>query len=318
MDGLVDMSSEDNVCQLDRYHQRFMDDQYFTVFTMMTPSQDWLCIDLNGGNINDGLEKANKIGISNLVVKDGEITKGYINVHELEENQRTSDNWKDFIKPYKEHLLKSSLTLLQTAKIMTKDSKGLKREKSPLYFVINPDSKQDEPIGLMTFWDLNRAPAYIYSYAIQTYLEHTILLAIRDSHKQWEDHSQVLQSIESDYIRALSNFLEGGDYNYNALSKLGFPEMFEFYRKDPHTDKERIKFPEDLIEYISEPNDFRNRVGHPVRLLVEDNDKFHDDIERLSVIWDIGREAFLKFINPKVRHSTPSTEELINTSKKQE
>ena len=194
---------------------------------------------------------------------------------------------------------------------MANDSIGLKRESSPLYFVFDYSSRQGEPIGIVTYWDLNRAPDYIFSFAIQTYLEHTILLAIRDSHKFWEDHSLVLQSIKG-RREVLEKFLNGGKYNYRALSNLGFSEMFEFYRKDPHIDKKKINFPDDKINYISVPNNYRNRVGHPVRLLVEDDDDFHKDLERLSMIWEMGMDAFLKFVNPKVRHSSPSVEERNN------
>ncbi len=318
MNGKIDSTSNESAFKLKDYHRDFLNNTYFQVFTIMTPKLDWISIDLNNGDINKSIKQAKKAEISNLVVMDGKKAKGYINVNEWDNKEIVVDDWKNSFKPYREHLLEHSLPLLDAVKIMANDSIDMKRESSPLYFVINSSSQQDELIGIVTYWDLNRAPAYIISYAIQTYLEHTILLAIRDSHKFWEDHSEVLQSIKKYPRGVIRDFLENGDYNFEELSKLGFSEMLEFYRIDPHTDKKIINFPEDKIDYISNPDKYRNRVGHPVRLLVEDNDGFHKDIERLSVIWDIGSDAFLEFVNPKVRHSSPSAEERNKIIRKQE
>ena len=311
MSGGMDSTKIEDAFKLEEYHRDFLNNRYFQVFTIMTPRKDWLCIDLNTGDINESIKQAKEAEISNIVVMDGDITKGYINVNEWNEKKIAMDDWNQISKSYKDHLLSHSLTLLETVKKMANDSIGLKRESSPLYFVFDYSSRQGEPIGIVTYWDLNRAPDYIFSFAIQTYLEHTILLAIRDSHKFWEDHSLVLQSIKG-RREVLEKFLNGGKYNYRALSNLGFSEMFEFYRKDPHIDKKKINFPDDKINYISVPNNYRNRVGHPVRLLVEDDDDFHKDLERLSMIWEMGMDAFLKFVNPKVRHSSPSVEERNN------
>ena len=228
------------------------------------------------------------------------------------------DDWKQISKSYKDHLLSHSLTLLETVKKMANDSIGLKRESSPLYFVFDYSSRQGEPIGIVTYWDLNRAPAYIFSYAIQAYLEQTILLAIRDSHPQklWKDHSMVIQALKpklnDSESRRVKGFLGNGKYKYKALSKWGFAELLHFYKSDPHINKELIELSDDAIDNISISGDYRNRVGHPIKLLVEDNEEYHKDLERLSVIWEAGREAFLKFINPKVRHSSPSAEERKN------
>ena len=52
-----------------------------------------------------------------------------------------------------------------------------------MYFVQNPGSDSNEPIGIVTYWDLNRAPAYIFSFAILVYLEHTLLSKIEETHK---------------------------------------------------------------------------------------------------------------------------------------
>ena len=315
MSGGMDSTKIENAFKLEEYHRDFLNNRYFQVFTIMTPRKDWLCIDLNTGDINESVKQAKEAEISNIVVMDGDITKGYINVNEWNEKKIAMDDWKQISKSYKDHLLSHSLTLLETVKKMANDSIGLKRESSPLYFVFDYSSRQGEPIGIVTYWDLNRAPAYIFSYAIQAYLEQIILLAIRDSHPQklWKDHSMVIQALEPNLreieSRRIICFLGNGKYNYEALSKWGFSEMLQFYKSDPHINKELIEFSDDAIDSISIPADYRNRVGHPIKLLVEDDDCFHKDLERLSVIWKMGKEAFLRFTNPKVRHTSPSAEE---------
>lgn len=312
------MNFNNHAFQLEKVHQDFINDPYFTVFTIMTPRRDWLCIDVNGGDIENRMDQAIKAEISNLVVNDGDKTKGYLNVQEWCDGKITLDNWKNSIKPVNEHSFQSSMSLLDTVKIMVNDSKGLKRAYNHLYFVFGPLAHDKEPIGIVTYWDFNRAPAYIFSYAIQIYLEHTILLAIRDSHELWEDHSPLIQAMNQNLRDRIKKFVKNGKYNYEALSEWGFPELLEFYKNDPHIDKEIIGFSNDAIKSISSSDNYRNRVGHPVRLLVEDNDRFHKDLERLSVIWKMGQEAFLKFTNPKVRHSSRSAEERKNIFKGQD
>lgn len=318
MGGGLDMNFNNHVFQLEKVHQDFINDPYFTVFTILTPRRDWLCIDVNCGDIENRMKQAIKAEISNLVVTDGDITKGYLNVQEWTEEKITLDNWKTSYKPINEHSFQSSMSLLQTVKKMSNDSKGLKKAYSPLYFVFDSFAHDREPIGIVTYWDLNRAPAYIFSYAIQIYLEHTILLAIRDSHELWEDHSPVIGAMNPKLRDGIKKFMKNGKYNYDALSGWSFPEMLEFYKNDPHIDKEIIGFSNDAINSISISDNYRNRVGHPVRLMVEDDDCFHEDLERLSVIWKMGKETFLKFTNPKVRHSSPSAEERKNIFKGQD
>ena len=51
-----------------------------------------------------------------------------------------------------------------------------------------------------------------------------------------------------------------------------------FYLNDPHIVNRKEKIPEDLINYFNRPERVRNRIGHPIKLLVRDNDNFTDDL----------------------------------------
>ena len=94
MSGGMDSTKIENAFRLEEYHRDFLNNRYFQVFTIMTPRKDWLCIDLNTGDINESIKQAKEAEISNIVVMDGDITKGYINVNEWNEKKIAMDDWK--------------------------------------------------------------------------------------------------------------------------------------------------------------------------------------------------------------------------------
>ena len=294
---------------LSKIHEEFTRNNYFTVFSLMTPNLDWLWIDINKRNYEEQAKEAMKKDVFNLVVKDNGSTLGYINLEDL------NDDINKKLEKVNKHIIPSSMPLYELVAEMVKDAINIERKRSPLYFIKSsrPDSR--DPIGLVTFWDLNRAPSYIFSYSILVYLEQTLLFKIRDSHKSWENHKSVLNKIKSAhpklrYINCLEKFLLGPKYAYRALSKLGLPELLAFYMNDPHIEGMKERFTDDLINYFNSSDGVRNRIGHPVNLLVRDQDGyFLKDLSILNSIWDIGREAFINFLDPKVRHSSPYIEE---------
>jgi len=198
---------------------------------------------------------------------------------------------------------------------MLNDAKNVKRECSPIYFVKSPERNSGEPVGLVTFWDLNRAPSHRFSYSILVCLEQTLLFKIRDTHKSCENHDSVLNKIKAThpklrYIEDLDEFIRGPKYEYKALSKLGLPELLAFYMNDPHIVDMKEKITDDLVNYFKSSEGVRNRIGHPINLFVrDDDDNFLKDLSILNSIWDVGREAFIKFLDPKIRHSSPYIEE---------
>ncbi len=174
-----------------------------------------------------------------------------------------------------------------------------------------------DPVGIATFWDLNRAPLYMLSYTMLVYLEHTLLLAIKDSHKNWTDHKYVLDAFKNKKQQDLvTDFLGNGKdnkgYNYKALSYWGLPELLTFYKVDKDIDKNNVKISDQLIELFSGNDKFRNRIAHSVKLLVEDKDEtFQSDLKKLYTILEEGSNAFLKFIDPKLRYNTPSADDYL-------
>ncbi len=293
---------------LSKIHEEFTRNNYFTVFSLMTPNLDWLWIDINNRKYDEKVEEAKKKDVFNLVVKDNGTTLGYINLEDL------NDDINKKLEKVNKHIIPSSMPLYDLTAKMIKDAKNIERERSPLYFVTSPGADSRDPIGLVTFWDLNRAPSYIFSYSILVYLEQTLLFKIRDSHKSWENHDSVLSKVRSinpnlRYIEALEKFIRGPQYEYKALSKLGLPELLAFYMNDPHIVDMKEKITDDLVNYFKSSDGVRNRIGHPINLLVrDDDDNFLKDLSILNSIWDVGREAFIKFLDSKVRHSSPYIE----------
>ena len=294
---------------LSKIHEEFTRNNYFTVFSLMTPKLDWLWIDINNRNYDEKVKEAKKKEFFNLVVKDNESTLGYINLEDL------NDDINKKLEKVNEHIIPSSMPLYDLTAKMIKDAKNLERERSPLYFVTSPGADSRDPIGLVTLWDLNRAPSYIFSYSILVYLEQTLLFKIKDSHKSWENHDSVINKIKATYpklryIEDLDKFIRGPQYKHKALSKLGLPELLAFYMNDPHIVDMKEKIIDDLVNHFKSSEGIRNRIGHPINLLVrDDDDNFLKDLSILNRIWDVGREAFIKFLDPKVRHSSPYIEE---------
>lgn len=298
------MKIDDSIMKLRKMHKEFTENPYFSVFSLMTQHDDWLCIDKSGVDLEEKKGRARIREIFNLVVKENSKTVGSINIEDL-----NNPDWQNYIVDLDDYSIPASTSLFDITERMVKDSVNLERKRSPLYFVRDPDSTDREPVGITTFWDLNRAPSYILSYSILVYLEQTIFLSIKESHTVWHDHSELqsrLISMFGERYGNISGFFRGPKYDYKKLSKWGLQELLAFYRYDVHIDKDKFEVSDELVDSFSDGGKFRDRLGHTVKLLVEDkDDTFDTDLRRLNTIWKTGKSAFINFIDPKVRHSSP-------------
>ena len=295
------MTTDGEIFKLRDLHEKFAENPYFSAFSIITPKHDWLCVDMRERDIESLIKSAERKQIFNVVVKDGERILGSINLMDLRE-----ERWSEIVK-VDNFSIPASLQLFELVDRMVNDSQYLERERSPLYFVYEKENKSGNPAGILTFWDLNRAPVYIFSYTILVYLEHSLLLKIRDSHNTWCDHADLLRKISDQCHRYdnIKNFVKGPKYDYKSLSKWGLPELLTFYNNDPHIERDSRKISENLLNSFTDGWTFRNRIGHTVKLIIEDNPCFKDDLRRLKSIWELGKPAFIDFIDPKVRHSAP-------------
>ena len=295
------MTSGDEVLKLRGLHEEFLNEKYFSAFSIITPKRDWLCVDKNESNIDLKIEKAKRKKIFNLVVKENERISGSINLKYLERRQ-----W-DKLEEIEKFSVLESMHLFDLVERMVKDSKKAKRELSPLYFVYPTEDRTKDPVGIVTFWDLNRAPSYILSYPILVYLEHTLLFKIRDSHKEWSKHTDLLNKLSEneDPYHYIKKFVKGPQYDYKVLSRWWLPQLVYFYKNDQHIERNHSEIPEELISSFIERGKFRNRLGHTVNLIIRDDKHFNEDLNELNNIWNLGKKIFINFIDPKVRHSSP-------------
>ena len=184
------MTFEDRILDLKKIHEDFVKNDYFSAFSLMTPKQDWVSINKNESDIKAIITNAMEKKIFNVVVEEKGKAIGSINIKDLK-----NKNWHNSIKSVEEYQIDAFTELPELSEIMVKDSKQFSREDSPLYFVVNSKDIKKEPVGIMTFWDLNRAPSYIFSYIALVYLEHTLQLKIMESHQQYFDHSDLTNKV---------------------------------------------------------------------------------------------------------------------------
>lgn len=307
------MTLKDEKLDLKELHEDFIKNMYFSAFSLMTPKGNWLSIDKKEEDIRGKISEAKQKKIFNIVVEEDGQVIGSINVKDI-----SNDICDDLVKNVNEYQIDAYTDLPRLSEIMYKDSKVInRREDSPLYFVVQSKGMKRELIGIMTFWDLNRAPSYIFSYTALVYLEHTLLLKIRDSHKEWYDHSDVIDKIwqmekPPKYRECIKKFIntQQKTYNYRKLSRWGLPELLAFYKFDEHIAKDPNQNMESLVGLFNEDFSFRNKIGHSVKLLVNDNEEFQEDLKKLNAIWKYGKQAFVEFTDPKVSHSSPILEDL--------
>lgn len=277
----------------DRRHEKFLKDPYFSAFYLMTPREDWLCVDKESSDFEGSIKKAKAKHISNLVVKDKGNVVGSINLMDLKHKKWNESN---------KFSISDSMSIFDLVNTMAEDCKNFTREKSPLYFVYRHGDRSKEPVGLITFWDLNRAPVYILSYLSLLYVEQTILLKIRDSYDTCPDHSEILDKIAPcDKSGCIQKFVRDPKHQYKKLDKWYLDDLLCLYKNDPHIAKD--SYLNDLAEKFSIIPKPRNKIAHTVKLLVNDNEKFRDDILWLKDFLKSGKEAFIDFPDSKVSHS---------------
>jgi hypothetical protein len=310
MGGEVDMNDIDTLYDLKDLHKEFLDSKYFSALSIMTPKEDWLCVHRYESCLKENYEEAQKRKIFNLVVMDGQHVSGYINVKYIKKRDGEYNIDWDKMEKIEVHTVHETLDLFNLLKKMVNDAKKVRRRMSPIYFVNSSQGGSKEPIGIISFWDLNRAPAYILSYPILVYVEHTLIIKIKNSHKRWVEHEDLLTKIREKYgektrkSRLFKEFLGSSEYNYSKLFKFGFPELLYFYENDPHIDRDEDRTIENLISLFKDNRKFRNIIAHSVNLIVE-GQHFRQNLEDLEKIWDYGKTAFCNFINPKLSYSPP-------------
>lgn len=308
----LDMKGIDISMETKEMREQFLKSNYFSALSIMTPKEKWLCIDRNEKNLDETYKSAKNMNIFNLVVTEGDNVTGFINVKYIKQNNEQYDIDWDKMEKIDNHSVPGTMHLFTLLEKMVKDADELEKIMSPLYFVLRENDGSGNPIGIISFWDLNRAPAYILSYPILVSLEHTLIIKIEKSHENWVEHDDLRKKIHKKYAdnrgkknrKLFEKFLEGPNYNYQKLSKLGLQELIYFYKNDPHIEVDDDKTIKNLIDLLERKTRFRNIIAHSVKLIVE-SDKFKDDLKDLTKIWCLGKTVFCNFTDPKVSYRQP-------------
>ena len=281
-------------------HKEFLESRYFSAFSIMTPKKDWLTIDRFDNNpLKIALNATNR-GITNIVVCEGRNIKGFINARDLAEG-----HWNMMKEGIENFMFEGDILLPVLVDRMVRDSNNTELDQAPLYFVTQKGNRVKDIVGILTFWDLNRAPSYILFYSILVAIEQSLLLSIRKSHTKWSDHTQIVQEFETEVRNprsheAMVDFVQGPKYNFDKLDEWDLRALMVFYAHDPHVVKEEDESFQQLISILT--SDLRNRVGHPVKFMIKNDESFKDDLKILSKILHYGEKFFERFPNPKVRH----------------
>ncbi len=279
----------------------FLNNPYFSAYSIMTPKKDWLTVHRFDNSPSNIASKAISRGLTNVVVcEDGDI-KGFINAKDLKEGR-----WNTMKEGIENYMLKGGMLLPDLVDRMVMGSRNMERDQSPLYFVTQKENSVEDIVGILTFWDLNRAPSYVFFYSILVAIEQTLLLTIRKSHTEWCDHTETLGKIEDELRNTRSfppifQFAQGPEYNFKKLDKWDLRALKAFYERDLHIREQDESF-QQLIDILT--SNLRNRVGHPVKFIIKDDRHFKDDLKTLSKILHYGKEFFVGFPNPKVRHES--------------
>lgn len=209
------------------------------------------------------------------------------------------------------HRLKPSGELQDIVLRFYKVSQNNDKTVSPPIFIVEDSEPHDEdprkPIGIMTYWDLNRRSVYSYFYSIFVFLEQSLKNDIYESHR--DGHSdcvkKYVQHIEKN--RKRKRKFKGWDkeLHYN-IARLSFSELLKFKRRNCHRGNYGVtSIPIDILESM---NKIRNKIAHPVNLVLDSGlSRTQQQLEYLKKLCTEGKKIVIETdTNPKnAIHSSP-------------
>ena len=156
-------------------------------------------------------------------------------------------------------------------------------------------SSDNLPLGIMTYWDLNRRSVYTYIYSVFVFFEQMIKEEI------YKIHGECDSNCVFDYIsmndknrRHKRNPRLGVTHLKYNISLLNFRELSDFLRKQSHRkDQWKSKIPESVLDSIVH---VRNNIAHPVSLILEGGTtKLQHELSKLREICVAGKEVVMQY-----------------------
>ena len=158
--------------------EEFFEQPLFKAKHLMTPIKEVKTIQKGEKKLQEKIDDAKFNGYSNLVVKTGSRYIGQIPVRKLEKN----NSWADEVTELTRYTVHDTDGIPELSEIFAShlaDTKVI--NDPPIYFVLDKGGK---PLGIMTYWDLNRRSVYTYTYHILLSIEQALKDHIAKTHNE--------------------------------------------------------------------------------------------------------------------------------------
>ena len=273
---------------------KFFEQPLFKAKHLKTPMKEVKTIQKGELKLQEKIDDAKCRGYSNLVVKTGSRYIGQIPVRKLEEN----NSWTEEVTELASYTVQDTDEITKLSEIFAShlaDQKNIK--DPPIYFVLGKD---EHPLGIMTYWDLNRRSVYTYTYHILLSVEQVLKdrIALTHNGKNNKDHDWIVH-VRDEQSRDRFELYKLSGWESKRLKAWHFSQLCDFYIKDACVkSSESPPFKEDVLKACKE---LRNKVMHPVNLILEGNSNtdWVSRLIRLNKLWIEGRKAVYHPGNPK-------------------
>ncbi|MDG6999520.1 MAG: hypothetical protein JRN15_10440 [Nitrososphaerota archaeon] len=274
--------------------EEFFEQPLFKAKHLMTPMNEVKTIQKGEKKLQEKIDEAKCRGYSNLVVKTGSKYVGQIPARKLEEN----NSWTDAITELTRYTVQATDGITRLSEIFASHlAEKRNNEDPPIYFVLG---KNERPLGIMTYWDLNRRSVYTYTYHILLSVEQVLKDHIAKTHngKNNKDHDWISRE-EDKNLKSLFESFRSSGWESKRLTKWHFHQLCSFYSEDTCVESGvSPQFTEDVLKACKE---LRNKVMHPVNLIMEgrSNTGWASRLIELNKLWTEGKKAVDYLGNPK-------------------
>lgn len=280
----------------------------FQAQSLGTPRDNFVSIDMEAttNEVKDIVKDACNKHISSIVISENDIPIGYSVIPRSDKNIKSYNPLRQYVKFKAKHYLKYNDTLEVIIKrFVDVHHSSDKTTSPPIFLIINKNDDKDNPIGLMTYWDLNRRSVYTFIYTIFVYFEQAMKIEVYESHKNGYENCirDFIQKRDANKNKPRITYNRTDDLKYN-ISKLQFRELQTLLYDDHAFPNIQKKFPKDVICAIGEK---RNRIAHPVNLVIDNGpNEISKNLRTLKTICICGKKHVIAYDdNPKntVHHS---------------
>ena len=156
----------------------------------------------------------------------------------------------------------------------------------PLFFVMNENNH--DPIGIMTYADLNRRASYIYTYVLLVFLEQwikkQILKKYCNERRKLSDEWMNTLSLKKrrDGITTKAHLIGlAKKKNESTLTLCGLDDLIHVLRNDPNLSNELAQIPRHTLPAAVA---IRPKIAHPTKLIVP-RKSAAESLRHLSLLW---------------------------------